>query len=88
MSPSTLNSIDSYGVNFQTKSISALLTHKEFLLTIQDVLSEDYFQNQAQKWIIREIIKYFQKYHCTVSMDVLKVELKKIDNEVLQISIK
>ena len=63
MSPSTLNSIDSYGVNFQTKSISALLTHKEFLLTIQDVLSEDYFQNQAQKWIIREIIKYFQNHH-------------------------
>jgi replicative DNA helicase len=65
-----------------------LLTHKEFLLNIQDILSEEYFDNNAQKWIIKEILKYYQKYHCTVSMDVLKVELKKIDNEVLQVSIK
>jgi len=43
---------------------------------------------QSQKWIIKEILKYFQKYHTCPSMDVLKVELKKIDNEVLQLSIK
>jgi replicative DNA helicase len=84
----TLNSLNAYGPSFQIKVISALLTHKEFLLNIQDVLSEEYFDNNAQKWIIKEILKYYQKYHCTVSMDVLKVELKKIDNEVLQVSIK
>jgi replicative DNA helicase len=84
----TLNNLNSYGPAFQIKVISALLTHKEFLLNIQDVLSEEYFDNNAQKWIIKEILKYYQKYHCTVSMDVLKVELKKIDNEVLQVSIK
>jgi hypothetical protein len=44
--------------------------------------------NNAQKWIIKQILQYFQKYHTTPSMDVLKVELKKIDNEVLQVSIK
>jgi replicative DNA helicase len=84
----TLNNLNAYGPAFQIKVISALLTHKEFLLNIQDVLSEDYFDNSAQKWIIKEILRYYQKYHCTVSMDVLKVELKKIDNEVLQVSIK
>jgi replicative DNA helicase len=84
----TLNNLNAYGPSFQIKVISALLTHKEFLLNIQDVLSEEYFDNNAQKWIIKEILKYYQKYHCTVSMDVLKVELKKIDNEVLQVSIK
>jgi replicative DNA helicase len=52
------------------------------------VLSEEYFDNQAHKWIIKEILKYFSKYHACPSMDVLKVELKKIDNEVLQVSIK
>jgi replicative DNA helicase len=84
----TLNNLNAYGPSFQIKVISALLTHKEFLLNIQDILSEEYFDNNAQKWIIKEILKYYQKYHCTVSMDVLKVELKKIDNEVLQVSIK
>jgi replicative DNA helicase len=84
----TLNNLNVYGPSFQIKVISALLTHKEFLLNIQDVLSDEYFDNQAQKWIIKEILKYYQKYHTCPSMDVLKVELKKIDNEVLQLSIK
>ena len=84
----TLNNLSQYGINFQIKVLSSLLTHKEFLLNIQDVLSEEYFDNQAHKWIIKEILKYFQKYHTCPSMDVLKVELKKVDNEVLQLSIK
>jgi replicative DNA helicase len=84
----TLNNLNVYGPSFQIKVISALLTHKEFLLNIQDVLSDEYFDSQSQKWIIKEILKYYQKYHTCPSMDVLKVELKKIDNEVLQLSIK
>ena len=84
----TLNNLSAYGIGFQVKVLSSLLTHKEFLLNIQDVLSEEYFVNQAHKWIIKEILKYYQKYHTTPSMDVLKVELKKIDNEVLQVAIK
>ena len=84
----TLNNLNAYGVGFQIKVLSSLLTHKEFLLNIQDVLSEEYFDNQAHKWVIKEILKYYQKYHTCPTMDVLKVELKKIDNEVLQVSIK
>jgi hypothetical protein len=52
----TLNNLNAYGPSFQIKVISALLTHKEFLLNIQDVLSEEYFDNNAQKWIIKEIL--------------------------------
>jgi replicative DNA helicase len=84
----TLSNLSQYGIGFQVKVLSSLLTHKEFLLNIHDVLSEDYFDNQAHKWIIKEILKYYQKYHTCPSMDVLKVELKKIDNEVLQVSVK
>ena len=84
----TLSNLSQYGINFQIKVLSSLLTHKEFLLNIHDVISEDYFDNQAHQWIIKEILKYYQKYHTTPSMDVLKVELKKIDNEILQVSIK
>jgi len=84
----TLNNLSAYGTGFQIKVLSSLLTHKEFLLNIQDVLSEEYFDNSAHRWVIKQILEYFNKYHTTPSMDVLKVELKKIDNEVLQVSIK
>jgi replicative DNA helicase len=70
------------------KVISSLLSHKEFLQNINDVLSDEYFSNPSHKWIINEIVKYYEKYHTTISLDILKVEMKKLDNEVLKVSIK
>jgi len=70
------------------KVISSLLTHKEFLQNINDVLSDEYFSNPAHKWVINEILKYYDKYHTTISMDILKVEMKKLENEVLKVSVK
>ena len=84
----TLNSINQYGHDFQIKVLSSLLTHKEFLVNIHDIISEEYFENQAQKWAIKEVLNYYDKYHTTPSLDILKVELQKVDNEVLQIAIK
>ena len=84
----TLKSIDEYGSIFQMKVISSLLTHKNFLQNINDVLDSEYFSNPAHKWIINEILDYYEKYHTTISMDILKVEMKKVENEVLQVSIR
>ena len=84
----TLKSIDEYGPVFQMKVISSLLTHKNFLQNINDVLDSEYFSNPAHKWIINEILDYYDKYHTTISMDILKVEMKKVENDVLQVSIR
>jgi len=84
----TLKSIQEYGKGFQIKVLSSLLTHKEFLANIYDILNEEDFNNQAHRWIIKEILDYYDKYHTTPSLDILKVEVKKIENEVLQLSIK
>lgn len=83
-----LQSLEQYGISFQVKVISALLNNKDFLISINELLNPDDFNNNAHKWIIQEIIKYYSKYHTYPSMDVLKVELKKLDNEILKLSIK
>jgi replicative DNA helicase len=80
--------MEEYGAPFQMKVISALLTHKEFLQSIEDVLSDEHFSNPAHKFIINEILKYYEKYHTTISLEMLKVEMKKLDNEVLKVSVK
>ena len=84
----TLTSLNQYGHEFQIKVISSLLTHKEFLTNVNDIISEEYFENQAHRWVIKRILNYYDKYHTTPSLEILKVELQKVDNEVLQISIK
>ncbi len=84
----TLTTLNQYGPDFQIKVLSSLLTHKGFLTNIHDIISDEYFENSAHKWTIKQILKYYDKYHTTPSLEVLKVELQKVDNEVLQISLK
>ena len=84
----TLSSLENYGIGFQTKVISALLTDKPFLQNVNDILTDEYFSNSAHKWIVNEVLKYYHKYHTNPTMDVLKVEMKRLENEVLQVSIK
>ena len=84
----TLSTLAQYGTGFQIKVLSSLLTHREFLTNIHDIISEEYFDNTAHKWCINEILKYYTKYHTTPTMEVLKTEMKKLDNEVLQLAVK
>ena len=84
----TLKSLQQYGKAFQLKVLGSLLTDKKFLLNVRDVLYPDYFDADSHKWIITQIVEYFDQYHTTVTMDVLKVELHKVENEVLQVALK
>ena len=83
----TLSSLSKYGHSFQTKVLGALLTQRDFLLNIADSLDSEYFESQAHKWIIEYIIKYFNQYHTYPTIETLSIEIKKIDNEVLRISL-
>ena len=78
----TLKSLNSYGKAFQLKVLGSLLTDKTFLLNVRDVLFEDYFDADSHKWIVNQLTEYFDKYHTNITMDVLKVELQKVENEV------
>jgi replicative DNA helicase len=84
---SVLNQLNSYGIGFQIKVLSSLLKHREFLQSIHDILEADYFDNPAHKWIVEEILRYYYKYHATPTLDTLQIEVKKIDNEVLKVSV-
>lgn len=82
-----LNQLNQYGVGFQVKVLSSLLKHREFLQGINDILEIEYFDNPAHKWIVDETLKYHHRYHATPTLDALQVEVKKIDNEVLKVSV-
>ena len=84
----TLQKLSQYGKGFQLKVLGALLTDKTFLLNVRDVIKEEYFDSDSHKWIVGQIMSYHDKYHTTVSMDVLKVELQKIENDILQVAVK
>ena len=84
----TLKSLSSYGKGFQLKVLGSLLTDKSFLLNVRDVLHDHYFDADTHKWIVNQIKDYFDKFHATPTMDVLKIELQKVDNDILQVALK
>ena len=83
----TLQKLQAYGPQFQTKVIGALLTQKNFLVNVSDSLEKEYFENLANQWIIGKVQEYFNHYHTVPTMEVLSTEVKKIDNDVLKIAI-
>lgn len=84
----SLSKLSQYGKGFQLKVLGAFLIDKKFILNARDLIRAEYFDSDAHKWIIETIIKYFDKYHTTITMDILKIELQKVENDLLQTAVK
>lgn len=85
----TMQSLGNYGREFQSRVLYALLTDKQFLQNLSDLLVEDYFDSTTHKWIVNITLQYFKKYHTNPSMEVMATERKKVkNNDVLKLSIK
>lgn len=84
---SALNSLTQYGASFQIKVLSSLLKSREFLQNIHDILNPEEFDNPAYQWIVKETLKYYEKYNTNPTPEYMSIEVKKIDNEVLRITI-
>jgi replicative DNA helicase len=84
----TANRLNTYGHAFQIKVLYSLLNDKAFLQNISDVIQVEYFESPAHKWIVKSTLDYFAKYHTFPTMEVIKIEVAKEQNEVLRLSIK
>jgi replicative DNA helicase len=82
------NKLTKYGHQFQTKALALLITDKEFLQQVSDIVYPEYFDSDANKWIAEQTIKYYEEYRTTPTMEVFKVELDKIKNEIISVAVK
>ena len=73
-----------FGHSFQKKIIILLINDKQFMQTINDIIEPDYFDSDADKWLVRNIKEYFRKYKTTPTMETLSIEIKKINSDLLQ----
>ena len=66
-------SLHQYGHSFQHKLIASLLKDRQLLEQIQDILEPNYFESQANKWVVEHIKKYFTKYKKPPTLEALKI---------------
>ena len=79
--------LTSFGNNFQIKTISALLTDKAFLQQVSDILLPEFFESDANNWIVDTTIKYFNEFAQTPTLDVFKIKTSQLTSDVLKMSI-
>tara|TARA_R110002124_G_scaffold42250_1_gene130125 strand:+ start:6216 stop:7583 length:1368 start_codon:yes stop_codon:yes gene_type:complete len=78
-----IDTLSKFGQSFQSKVLSALLTDGKFLDTISEIATPKFFENDANKWIISEILNYHADYKRPPTLDVFKSQLSKVDNVIL-----
>ena len=76
-----------YGKTFQLKIIAALIKDKAFLQQIYDILIPEYFDAEANIWIVNTVMKYFPEYKTVPTLEVFKVKALELTNETLKMSI-
>ena len=79
--------LTSFGNSFQSKVISSLITKKTFIQTISDILQQEYFDSDANKWLVKNIIDYFYEFKTSPTLEVLKIKINDVEDEVLNTSI-
>ena len=83
-----MSKLTQYGHAFQIKALAVLITDRDFLQQTADIVSPDYFDNDAGKWVIRKTLKYYNEYKTIPTMEVFKVEIEGIHQELQSVAVK
>lgn len=76
--------LSNFGYSFQIKLISCLLTDQAFSAQVFDILKEEYFESDSIKWTIKKCLSYYNEFKLLPTLDVLKVYLDKVDDNLLK----
>ena len=79
--------LSEYGWSFQIKVLAAMFIDRTFLQQIADIIQSDYFESDANRWLLEVVLDHFREYKTPPSKDVLKVKVTEIDNDVLKTAV-
>lgn len=78
MAPVIIDNLHKFGLEFQVKIIASILTDKSFLERVSDIIELEAFENEAHRWIVKEIIQYHNEYRELPTMQVFKIRIDTI----------
>ena len=79
-----IDTLSKYGQSFQTKVLSTLITDVRLLDTLNEIIHPKFFEAESNKWILEEIVSYYNEFKKPPTLDVFKVELSKMDDKAFQ----
>lgn len=84
MAPVIIDNLHKFGLEFQSKIIAGILGEKTFLERVLDIADPEAFENEAHRWILKETFAYYLQYKDVPTLQVFKIRIDTIANEVLK----
>ena len=82
-----VDTLQKFGTAFQSKTIRALIDDKKFLDRTHDIIETEYWESEAHKWIVDEILNHYSKYKKTTTLDVFKIKCDNVGIDSLKAAI-
>lgn len=82
-----VDTLQKFGTAFQSKTIRALIDDKKFLDRTHDIIETEYWESEAHKWIVDEILTHHRKYKKTATLDVFKIKCDDVGIDSLKAAI-
>jgi hypothetical protein len=83
----TEDTLQFYGSAFQNKVLAVLIKDRPFLQQVHDIIDPRFFSSESAQWLAKTTLEYFDKYKSPPTLEVLKVELDKIDVDILKTTV-
>jgi len=83
-----VDTLAKFGPSFQSKAVAAMLNSPDFLAQSFDVINPNFFELDANQWIVDTTLEYFNDYKVVPTLEVFKVEMNKsVKDDTLRTSI-
>jgi hypothetical protein len=76
-----------YGYTFELKLIALLIKDQTFAKKMVGQLKPEYFDSEANNWLVNTILEYYITYDKSPTLDVFKVKIDAIDKDALKSSV-
>ena len=63
------------------------MTKPNFIEQVIDILDESHYDSDSLKWIVKQCKEYFNEYKKPITLDVFKVKVNEVENDVLKTTI-
>jgi archaellum biogenesis ATPase FlaH len=82
-----IDNLKRFGHEFQSKCIASLISNQLFVERILDILTPDYFENDANRWIVQQVMDYFLKYKSCPTLQVFIIKTNEIKSDILNAAV-
>jgi len=73
-----------YGTSYQTKVVASLITDVKFIEQVYEITKAEFFESDANKWIINQTLEYFNEFKSCPTLEVFKIKTGTLEDKVLK----